>query len=138
MTEEPYVQYVDASKNFNLNAYDPVRETIILDEKLKDYPLAHEVILEHELKHYHLKNPLKHAWHDIKDRWRFYGSSSKAMKETRQYYRDINTEWQLKHISNLLANVLSYLATPLYIIPFIKRCLRRGEKSIRRVLTGWI
>lgn len=84
-SDEPDVYYVDTAAS-QVNYYDPVTNAIILDEKLKDYPLAHQYVLAHEMEHHNNGlNPLPHLWHELKTDIRMAFSEAEAIEQFREY-----------------------------------------------------
>ena len=58
----------------NVNHYDPARDTIVLDSKLRLYPEFREKVKQHEIKHALIERKssnraeslFRNLWHDIK------------------------------------------------------------------------
>lgn len=84
--EVPEVRYIPGAPN----QYDYEYDVIILDENLKEYPQAHDQILEHELQHSKpecqtLSGFLRHEYQTDRE---FYFRDDEVMDEIREYYQD--------------------------------------------------
>jgi len=81
-----------------MNFYNQYRDQVVLDEGLKDYPLAHEYIKEHELKHREIGfNPIQQALHEFRHDLFMYCSDSEAAHEVRDYlFNDPSPHWKLR------------------------------------------
>lgn len=110
----PDVYYVPGAINHYKYDYD----VIVLDEELKDYPKAHDLILRHEQRHATEEGStfLGLLRHEFESDVEFYLGSGEAVEEARRYYRKrddgslpVATRWKCD-----VANALRNLWTPLF------------------------
>lgn len=71
------------------NHYDYDEDIVVLDENLKDYPLAHEEIKQHEIKH----SKSSSVWYNLKLEFatdmRKLFATDETMQEVEEYMEDI-------------------------------------------------
>ncbi|MEF8875006.1 MAG: hypothetical protein V5A88_10135 [Candidatus Thermoplasmatota archaeon] len=93
------VQYVD----HEINCYNPSRDSIIIDERLKQYPEAHDWVLRHELKH--RKNPtvIHDVILDLKSNIDFRTRNDETGKQLRRYKEHIE---ELDTFDNKMDNAI--------------------------------
>jgi hypothetical protein len=86
-TEEPRVIYVPGGPE--VNRYYRDENVIVLDEALKDYPDAHEIVLEHELEHARQNSNgtgvREHLVHEFQTDFLLYVSTSEKAETMREY-----------------------------------------------------
>ncbi|NUB91127.1 hypothetical protein HT576_08845 [Haloterrigena sp. SYSU A121-1] len=139
MDNEPEVYYID-NRPGAANYYNPVTEAIILDEKLKEYPLAHSHILSHEFGHHeHRDNFLDNLWYELKHDIELAFSQKPAIQEVREYDQATEISWEEKKI--LLAGRLQNLLRMhwcLLIYPAGKayRYLKQRSRGIQKNAEG--
>ena len=124
--------YIDCNENY----YDPVRNTVVLDEKLKDYPLAHRYVKRHELQHAKFRmNPIKNLIHELKTDYELTVRKDETMEEIKEY-RSRCRKPLLKHIKHFLISgfvnisrmIIGSVLTPIsYLYSIVKRM--RGDRS---------
>lgn len=84
MSDDTEIVYVPGSPNY----YDYENDVIVLDARLEEYPLAHEVIREHELAHAECEGTLDHLLLELRtDFWGAFATDDRA-KATREYLND--------------------------------------------------
>lgn len=81
--EEPEIIYVPGAQNH----YKPGHNVVVLDARLKDFPLAHEEIKAHEIGHADPENCglISHAVYEFKTDWHTYFGSGETAQELREY-----------------------------------------------------
>lgn len=102
------------------NFYDENRDVIVIDEKLREYPEALEMVLLHELKHAMIENKfdspfrkfLEHSKHGLKTDIKFAFSNKECYSEFRKY----NSEDEVPFRSVAVSFLRSVWASPLYMI----------------------
>lgn len=84
--EGPEVRYIPGTQN----RYSYEDDVILLDENLKEYPRAHDEVLEHERQHAkpECKTLLGFLRHEFRTDLRFYFDSDDQVEEVRRYYRN--------------------------------------------------
>lgn len=106
MTDDntPTVHYVPGA----VNRYEPRENAVVLDERLKNYPKAHEHVLKHELSHANPENQsftgflAFEFYHDIES----YFSDDDAIGEIREYYLDEAEAGEEKYaVGNMIRGV---------------------------------
>lgn len=74
------------------NYYDQRHDAIVLDERLKEWPAVHDIILEHETKHaeygYGPVGALRNTILELRTDLFYYFSSSEEAKRVREYHRN--------------------------------------------------
>jgi len=113
------VEIVEA--DFSYSCYDERRDTIIIDEKLKEYPGALEMVVLHELEHASIENSshnilrkfLEHLAHELRHDWNFAFSSENSYIQYRRYHRKRESE---NPHTELIPFVRIIWALPLYAI----------------------
>jgi hypothetical protein len=79
------VVYVPGARN----RYVPYADTVVLDEGIREYPLAHRHILKHELMHHKIGDDiLPSLWHEFRADAIHYALRGETSKEIREYYSD--------------------------------------------------
>jgi hypothetical protein len=81
---ETPVYYVPGAANH----YDPVEDVIVIDENLKEYELAHQLILSHEQEHAKKDSAVEWLWLDLRSDFRQLFSYDPAIRQARQYIDD--------------------------------------------------
>jgi len=80
------VMYVPGASN----RYVPHADTVVLDEGLREYPVAHREILEHELMHHKLGDQfLPSVWHEFRADAYYYLLRNETSRSIREYYGDM-------------------------------------------------
>lgn len=74
------------------NRYDHRNDVVYLDERLKDYPLAHRLIKEHELAHADNRDTLSCLWLEFRTDLRRYFSTDTEIEATRRYMQEKQPE----------------------------------------------
>jgi len=100
---------IEEVNSHKANFYDPARDTVVLDTKLRQYPEFREVVKQHEIKHALIERSsssrteslIRNLWHDIKkDVTSFYDSYSGEASEQRKEYEYLyleQEEYQTMH-----------------------------------------
>ncbi len=88
---DPDIYYIPGA----WNQYDYNEHIIILDERLKDYPTAHDVILEHEKGHADARTVRELAIHEWKSDVRQYFSTDPEIEAVREYYRETDHAYDI-------------------------------------------
>jgi hypothetical protein len=109
--EQPTVVYVDGATN----CYIPETDTVLLDGRLRDYPLAHDRIKQHELRHAHEDNKgaLGMAQHELRNDLRQLFETGETQQEVRRYYADMAAQrrsWAVH--ANLLRSLWQVVLSP--------------------------
>lgn len=103
--EEPEVIYVPGAAN----RYDYVENVVVLDRHLRDYPLAHEHIKEHEFAHAETDGFLDFLLLEFRtDLGRHFGTSE-TIEEVREYIRDQNRRHDPGHLGGFAHDIGSFL-----------------------------
>lgn len=120
--EEHPIDYVE-NGGTTMNFYNQYKDQIVLDKGLEDYPLAHEYIREHEIKHREIGfNPVQQIIHEFKNDLFIYCSSSNQAYEVRDYlFKDPEPHWKLR-LEDALVHILRTLwVTPMVWYGILKR-----------------
>lgn len=112
------VEILDTSENY----YDSERETIVVDERLRQYPDAFQYILLHELKHHAIYSSSSsflecfflNLRHELSTDLELAFSNDESLKELRMYRKEI-LDSKKKHVSFLVNLSRTCLTFPLYI-----------------------
>lgn len=92
--EDPRVIYVPGGPR--VNRYHRDENVIVLDEALKDYPDAHDIVLEHELEHARQNSNgtgvREHLSHEFRTDVLLYISTSEKAETMRSYLNDESTD----------------------------------------------
>lgn len=99
MTEIYYIPGAD-------NHYKFKHDVVVLDERLKNYPKAHEHIKSHELSHAKNNGLIHNLKIEFRSDMEFYFGSSEEVQGVRQYVKENSEDAPLKfHIIGILRNI---------------------------------
>lgn len=89
-----------------VNHYKYSHDVIVLDERLKDYPKAHEYIKKHELEHAKHGKPENRGLIDLlkfefRNDLAYYFSDSEEVNEVRDYLEKTKSENRLSRFTSL-------------------------------------
>lgn len=112
--EEVKVEEIDSTQS---NLYDPARNTVILDRKLRDYPELRKEILSHELKHAEinqkssskLEEMILHLIHDIKTDFKRMTGRLENPEQEEKYHQTEIARPQMRNMHISVANILRNL-----------------------------
>lgn len=111
MNNSVKIQHVDSEIS---NYYDEKRHTIVIDEKLVEYPKAHRFVLNHELEHSEVDRSrfplgaLKEVWIDMKAKYNIALKRKEAVKEYYDYKDRISGTLNME-TAKTWANIFVYV-----------------------------
>lgn len=136
MNNSVKIQHVDSEIS---NYYDEKRHTIIIDEKLVEYPKAHRFVLEHELEHSEVDETrlgigaLKNAWIDTKEAYNIALKWKEAVKELDEYRDEVKHVMDMRTLKLWFNHfiyivILLFVCVPLGVIYFGRWIWRQLRK----------
>ncbi len=122
------------------NRYNPEEDVVVLDEELKEWPLAHEVIKQHELDHAKAENStaLGLLTYELRTDFCRYFSSDPEWEAVRDYLQAQNKPtnlriWLKSNCVNHLRSVWTAAMIPLH---GCYQAMIRGKTLLQRVGRG--
>lgn len=138
-SDDPDIYYLDAGSQ-TPKCYVPDSDSILLDEKLKEYPLAHSLVLNHEFGHHENRDSIvDDLLYEFKHDIRLAFSMSPAMEQFREYQeaRKSGTAGKKRIFRLVLQNHLRSLWI-LLIYPSGKayRYLKQRRSGVQKKIEG--
>lgn len=90
------------------NRYEPDEEVVVLDSRLREYPQAHDLILNHEIEHANPNNKTRIglAKHEFFSDLRYHFGQDDGIKQAREYVSDRSVSRSNRYV---LVTQLRYL-----------------------------
>lgn len=126
---DPEIVYVPGSPNY----YDYENNVIVLDARLEEYPLAHEVVREHELAHAECEGTLDHFLLELRtDFWGAFGTGERA-EAARTYLSEREPTADVS-VMDRFGRMLTNTVRPFWSLAFTP--LGYCYRQIRSLLSG--
>lgn len=125
--DSPEIVYVPGA----VNHYKYAHDVVVLDAELRAYPLAHEMILRHELDHADCDGVLDHLALEVRTDWRRHFGTDPAIAQVREYYQERSGGEEIGVVTEFgraaVNTARSLWSVPMGVAGRLSRFLRSGQ-----------